>query len=163
MVKRTSKDANGNEVVEQFDETQAPDPRRVPDEPAMPKVVAPEAYEHDALGTTDGEEPRVVAHDLLKEIQRPVKPSALNPNSDNKDALIGDEDEDVDVDRNSRVVTQDPRADVPEVNGVRVVQKDEEPVVDDASHVAGASDEEKAEIAQVAQPVQPDSKQQPQS
>lgn len=118
----------------------------------MPEIVAPEAFEHDALGTTDGEEPRVVADDLLKEIQRPVKPSALNPNSDNKDALIGDEDEDLDEDKYSRIITNDPRRDVPEENGVKVVQVDEEVVVDDASHVAGPSDDEREEIANIAQP-----------
>ena len=108
-------------VVVNADETAPGDPSRVPEEMAVnAEVYQPLVREHDPLGTTDGEEPRVIADDLLREIQRPIKPSALGPSRD--DALVGEEDEDMDADHDSRIIVNDPRNDVPEEGGVRVVE-----------------------------------------
>lgn len=115
-------------IVVQENETKAGSPNRVPEEMAVgDEVYHPLVKEHDPLGTTDGEEPRVVADDLLKEIQRPIKPSALGES--HADALVGSEDEDMEADHDSRIIVSDPRNDLPEQNGVKVVQVNEESVV----------------------------------
>lgn len=153
---KIQREEDGVVVTEQFNETAPGDPARVPQNPARAEEGAydpPMPKETNPLGTTDGEEPRVVAKDLLKEIQRPIKPSALPENHD--DALVGDEDEDMEADHNSRTVTQDPRGDAPEApDGTKVVQVDEEVVVseDDATHLAGPSEEEKNALRAALRP-----------
>ena len=131
MAKRETVDDDGQKVVVQENETAPGSPDRVPEEGAVgDEVYVPIVKEHDPLGTTDGEEPRVVADDLLKEIQRPIKPSALGES--HEDALIGDEDEDMEADHDSRIVVNDPRNDLPEEGGVKVIQVNGESVVPEA-------------------------------
>ena len=128
-------------VVINADETAPGEPSRVPEEMAVGEVVyQPIVREHDPLGTTDGEEPRVVADDLLREIQRPIKPSALGESRD--DAVVGVEDEDMDADHDSRIIVNDPRNDLPEEGGVKVVQVAEENVSDESPVAEAAQPED---------------------
>lgn len=76
-----------DEPVVIADDTQPGSPDRLPKVSAMNQegvydpVRTPQPFETDVLGTTDGEEPRVIEEDLVTKISRPIEPSALPASS----------------------------------------------------------------------------------
>lgn len=71
-----------NEPTVIADDTKPGSPDRLPKVDAMNQegvyeVRTPQPFETDVLGTTDGEEPRVIEEDLVTKISRPIEPSAL--------------------------------------------------------------------------------------
>lgn len=78
---------NTNEPITIANDTQPGSPNRLPKVPAMSQegvydvVKTPQPFEVDVLGTSDGEEPRVIEEDLVTKISRPIVPSALPPTS----------------------------------------------------------------------------------